>query len=439
MDDASHDAGTVLTDTQAKLEASRCLVCDDPPCVEACPADVPVMHFIRAIRFDAPRRAINLIRDRNVFAGVCGVACPVDELCVGACTSTDLNTPIAIGALQHYAADTELRSGRKGRRGPATGKKVAVIGAGPAGLAAAAELARLGHRPTVFEKNKRPGGICTYGVPAGRLPQDLVAGEIEHIKSLGVEIKTETTFGGDQTVEDLFEAGYKAVYISVGLQKALTPGLPGEELDGVTTWKTFLDAFTSSAFGECPPPKVPRDVIIIGGGSVAMDVAAAARELGAEDIDFVCLEAPGEMPAYHAELEEISKAGARFNTRSMPLEITGKNGRATGLKAERIRWKEPGKFVPSNAQRIEGTGYWLPGSMVVFSIGARTAADLSEALPGVALDDRGAIVADLETGATSRSGVFAGGDAVPGGGTTIVQAVAEGKRAGRAMHAYLSE
>ena len=446
MSDTACKAARVLTDAQAKMEASRCLMCEDPPCVAACPAEVPVKHFIRAIRFDSPRRAINLIRDRNVFAGVCGIACPVDELCVGACTSTELNTPIAIGQLQHYAAVKALEAGWRGQpaRGlgdagatEGAGSKVAVIGAGPSGLAAAAELARLGHRPTVFEKEKLPGGICTYGVPGHRVPQELVAGEIAHIQSLGVEIETGAALGPGRRLDDLLAGEFKAAYISMGLAESVTPGIRGERLAGVTTWRALLGALSAHNLGEGDRPVVAKSVIVVGGGSVAMDVASAANELGAEEIDMVCLESPREMPAYHAELSEVCALGVRFHTRSMPLEITGEKGKVTGLRLARIRWKEPDRFVPSNAERIKETEYWLPAEMVVFAIGARPWAGLREALPGVTFDKSGRIVTNPKTGATSREGVFAGGDGVAGGGTTIVKAVAEGKRTGQAIAAFL--
>lgn len=437
MDNQLDRTAPVLTDTQAKMEAARCLMCEDPPCVAACPAGVAVKHFIRAIRFDAPRRAINLIRDRNVFAGVCGLACPLEELCVGACRSTDLSTPIAIGQLQHFAAVTELRSGRTGQPGPRNGQKVAIIGAGPSGLSAAAELARLGHLPTVFEKHNRPGGICTYAAPAHRIPQELVDGEIDYIKSLGVEIKTSVAFGEQDTIDDFFAAGYKAVYLAAGLQEAVLAGIRGEDLQGVITWKDLLEGFCASAFGEGPRPKVPSSVIVVGGGGVAMDVAGTAARLGAAEIDLVCLESPREMPAYHYELDEVWDEGVRFHTRSMPLEITGKDGKVSGLKAARIRWKEPGRFVPANAEEIAGTQYWLPGEMVVMAVGARASTRLVKALPGVQLDAAGRIVVHPETGATSRPGVFAGGDIASQGGATIVKAVAEGKRAAAAMDVYL--
>ena len=428
---------SALTDTQAKLEAGRCLMCDDPPCMAACPAEVPVKHFIRAIRFDSPRRAINLIRERNVLAGVCGLACPVDELCVGACRSTDLTTPIDIGALQHYAAVTELKSGRAGQRAPGGGKKVAIIGGGPSGLSAAAELARRGHQPVILEKDKRPGGICTYGVPKSRVPQELVAGEIDYVRSLGVEIKTSTAFGEQDTLDDLFASGFEAVYLAAGLQQGATPRLPGEDLMGVTTWRALLNEFSAYELGEGDEPLMADSVIVIGGGSVAMDVASAAASLGAKEIDIVCLESPLEMPAYHTELDEARELGARFHARSMPIEITGRDGRVTGLSVRRIRWKEPDNFVPANAEMIPDTEYWLPGAMVVFAIGARPDGALAKALPGVELDGAGRAIVNPETQATSRPGVYAGGDVAADGGATIVKSVAEGKRAGQAIDAYL--
>ncbi len=437
MRDLECSAVRVLTDAQAKMEASRCLMCEDPPCVAACPAEVPVKHFIRAIRFDSPRRAINLIRDRNVLAGVCGIACPVDELCVGACTSTELSTPIAIGQLQHYAAMRALESDWTMKAPPANGKRVAVIGAGPSGLAAAAELARQGCGVTVFEKEKLPGGICTYGVPGDRVPQELVAGEVAHIQSLGVEIQTGAALGPGRRLDDLLAGEFDAVYISMGLADAATPGIRGEKLAGVMHWRKLLGANSAHHLGEGDRPVVAKSVIVIGGGSVAMDVASAAHALGAEEIDMVCLESPREMPAYHAELSEVCELGVRFHTRSMPLEITGEKGKVTGLRLARIRWKEPDRFVPANAERIKETEYWLPAEMVVFAIGSRPVAGLREALPGVTFDKSGRILANPKTGATSREGVFAGGDVVGGGGTTIVKAVAEGKRAGQAIAAFL--
>ncbi len=437
MSDKSCARGAVWTDTQAQLEAARCLMCADSPCVAACPAQVPVKHFIRALRFESPRRAINLIRQQNVLVGVCGLACPVDRLCEGACSNTDLSTPIQIGRLQHYAAETARRSGRKAAARPATGQKVAIIGAGPSGLAAAAELAQRGHQATIFEQHARAGGICTYGVPAHRIPQELVQGEVDYVRSLGVEIRTGCCFGKDVTLDGLLAQGYRAVYIAGGAQQAAIPPVPGHDRPGVLHWKQVLDSFSAFNLGEGPRPTVPSSVIIVGGGSVAMDVATVVRELGANEIDIVCLEAPSEMPADRAELDEVWADGARFHTRSMPVEITAEGGRVTGLKAVRIRWKEPMLYVLANAERLAGTEYWLPGALVVFAIGARPAAELAQALPGVKVDATGRIVVQPETGATSRAGVYAGGDVAAGGGMTIVRSVAEGKRAGQAIDTYV--
>jgi len=441
---SEHPFGEVLTDAQALLEASRCLMCEDAPCVAACPAEVPVKHFIRAIRFESPRRAINLIRQRNVFAGVCGLACPVDELCVGACRSTDLSTPIAIGRLQHYAAVKDLQAGRAAPEkalAPAKappGEPVAGVGGGPSGLAAAAELAKLGLRPTVFEKRKLAGGICTYSVPGHRLPHELVAAEIDCIVRLGVRVEGNWSLGDSATLDGLFSEGYAAVYLAMGLQEAAVPALSGSDLKGVLTWRHVLDGGAAHRLGEGGKPTVPAHVVIVGGGSVAMDVATTVLQLGATDVDLVCLEGPSEMPAYHDELDEAWDAGVRMHGRAMPLELTGSGGAVTGLRAVRIRWKEPGKFVPSNAVPIAGTEFWLPGSMVVFAIGARPSPGLRAALPGVQFDDAGRIVVDTETQATSRPGVFAGGDLASGGGMTIVKAVAEGRRAAQSIAAHLS-
>ncbi len=429
--------GAVLTDAQAKLEASRCLMCDDPPCVQACPAQVPVKHFIRAIRFDNPQRAINLIREQNVCAGICGLACPVEKLCVGACRSTDLTTPVSINRLQHYAAVKGIGRGGKASKAASSGKKVAIVGGGPSGLAAAAELARAGHAPTIFERHRLAGGITTYGVPAHRLPQELVAAEVAYVQSLGVEIRTGIALGVDFTVDDLFKQGFSACYVSVGLQEAITPGLAGEELQGVIHWKELLDGFSAYNLGEGERPSVPNSVVVVGGGSVAMDVASAARQLGAMELDVVCLESPCEMPADAEEMEEVWNLGARFHTRSMPLEVTGEKGKVTGLKAQRIRWQEPERFVPANAELIKETEYWLPAEMVVFAIGARASGDIGKAISGVEFGRGGRIVVDEETLATSRPGVYAGGDAVVDGGMTIVKSVAEGKRAGQAIDVYL--
>jgi NADPH-dependent glutamate synthase beta subunit-like oxidoreductase len=205
----------------------------------------------------------------------------------------------------------------------------------------------------------------------------------------------------------------------------------------VTTWRDLLDAFSRYNLGEGEKPSVPRSVVVIGGGSVAMDVACAAGRLGADEIDVVCLESPREMPAYHDELAEVWEEGVRFHTRSMPIEITQQAGQVTGLRAVRIRWKEPDRFVPANAEPIAGTEYWLPGQMVVFAIGARPSEELAAMLAGIERDAASKIAVDPQTQATSRPGVYAGGDVAADGGMTIVRSVAEGKRAGQAMDAWL--
>ena len=418
--------------SQAYLEASRCLYCDDSPCEQGCPANVPVKKFIRAIRFNNTRRAANLIREANILGGICGAICPVEKLCEKNCTNTELAYPIRIGLLQRFAIEFALDRGYHDiEKEESKDKKVAVIGAGPAGLSCAYYLALKGYDVTIFEKNEKPGGLLVYGIPVYRLSRELIEREINLIKENGVKIETNKALGKDFTIDDLFNNGFKAVFIGVGLGESAKAGIPGE---GLGNFYTALD-FLRKSIQSPDSLKIGKKVVIIGGGSVAMDVAVTSKKLGAEEVHIVCLENTDEMPADIKEREEAWSLGVMFNTRSKPVEITGENGKVTGLKAVRIRWKEPGKFIPSNAEEIPGTEYFLPADIVIEAIGQKTDSLVIEALKDIKME-KGKIIVD-ENMKTSREGVFAGGDIISGGGGTVVQSVKEGRKAAESIAQYL--
>jgi len=418
----------VMTETQAVLEASRCLLCEDAPCNKGCPAGIDVKKFIRAIRFENYRRAIDLIKKKNILAGVCGTVCPREALCEKECSTTKLSTPIKIGDLQRFVAEKEYTAKIKSFPEIKKNKmKVAVIGSGPAGLSCAAELAIQGFEVTIFEKRERLGGVLTYGIPTYRLSKRMVKQEINYVKKLGVKVKRNKTV---DSLDEIFDAGFKAIFIGVGLGKPLFCRIPGEELEGVVAGLEFLEEVNRNP----KRVKISERVIVIGGGSVAMDCACSALRVGAKHIDLVCLEAPNEMPAFKEEIERALNEGVNVHPRFMPLRIMGNNGRVNGLEAIKIDWKIPGRFVPENAVKIKGSNLTLIGDTVIETIGQ--APEESLLFKGLKRD-RGYLVVN-EDMITSREGVFAGGDIIVSKeGRTVVQSVAEGKKAGQAIATYL--
>jgi len=418
----------VMTETQAVLEASRCLLCEDAPCNKGCPAGIDVKKFIRAIRFENFRRAINLIKEKNILAGVCGTVCPVEVLCEKECSTTKLSTPIKIGDLQRFVAEKEYTAEFKSF--PEIKKnnvKVAVIGSGPTGLSCAAELAIQGFEVTIFEKRDKLGGVLTYGIPTYRLSKRVVKQEIDYVKKLGVKIKKKKAV---DSLDEIFDAGFKAIFIGVGLGKPLFCRIPGEQFKGVVAGLEFLEEVNRN------PKKVEigERAIVIGGGSVAMDCASSALRVGAKHIDLVCLEGPDELPAFKEEISQAENEGVNIHPRFMPLRILGKNGRVGGLEAIKIDWKIPGKFIPENAVKIKGSNLTLIGDTVIEAVGQAPGENL---LFKDLKTNRGYLVVN-EDMMTSREGVFAGGDIIVSkGGRTVVQSVAEGQKAAQAIAIYL--
>ncbi len=417
-----------MTEAQAVLEASRCLLCEDAPCNRGCPAGIDVKKFIRAIRFENYRRAINLIKEKNILAGVCGTVCPVEALCEKECSSTKLSTPIRIGDLQRFAAEREYTA--KFKSFPQIKKNrvnVAVIGAGPAGLSCAAELAVQGFEVTIFEKRDKLGGVLTYGIPSYRLSKRMVKQEIDYVKKLGLKVKGNRAIG---SLDNLFSSGFKAIFIGVGLGKPLFCRIPGEELKWVLSAIEFL-----REVNEDPQRvRVGERAIVIGGGSVAIDCACSALRVGVKHVDLVCLEGPDELPAFREEISQAENEGVNIHPRFMPLRIMGNNGRVKGLEAIKIDWRIPGRFVPENAVKIKGSSLTLIGDTIIEAVGQ--APEESPLFKGLKTA-KGYLVVN-EDMMTSREGVFAGGDIIVSKkGRTVVQSVAEGKKAAQAIATYL--
>ena len=431
----SDASGKGYSPAEALDEAKRCLQCTEPYCNEGCPAGIDVRGFIREIVTGNLTASARYIREKNILGLVCGYACPVEKQCEEECCRSKLNYPITIARLQRFVCEQDYAHDLyKPEKRPPTGKRVAVVGSGPAGLSAAAELTLLGHEVVVFEKHEKAGGVLSYAVPLERLPQKVVDQEVESVRKLGAEFRAGASA---PSVDDLTAQGFDAVFIGVGLGRSAMVGMPGEDLEGVYTALDFLEALRSAPEGQEPPITFGPRALVIGGGDVAMDVARSSLRRGAQKVEMACLEAPNEMPATMVEIEGAWEEGVIFHYRFMPSEILGENGRVTGCRGVQIEWKEPDKFIPSNAVPIPGSELRIATDTVVEAIGQRPGEDVAALFQGLKTE-RGRLVVDEETFQTSREGVFAAGDIIVRGGPTVVRAVAQAKEAAQAMDQYLS-
>lgn len=424
-----------LHPVQATIEVNRCLLCENAPCSQACPAGIDVRGFIRKMRFQDYRGAIRLVREANIFAGVCGRVCPTDTLCEGACRSEALTDPIRIGALHRFLADWEMAVGRRPfALPPATLKPVAVIGAGPAGLAAAAMLRQFGHPVTVLEVRDKAGGALTAAIPPFKLPRSVVDYEVGLVEAMGVEIRYNTPLDERGQIEGLLSQGYGAVLLAVGMQQAFTLGLPGEELEGVYTALDVLQA--AAGLRTERPVNIGREVVVIGGGSASLNAACCALRMGAKVVNVTAIGTPAEMDAFEKDKQQALEEGVFFTSRMRPVRILGKNGRVAGLEGVRVTWKVPGRFTPDNMEDIPDTRLVMPADTVIIAVGQRVEEKFLKCVEGLEVTPGGCLVVDPETGATSQEGIFAAGD-ILGGRRTVVQSVAEGKRAAQSIHQYL--
>ena len=433
-----------LTPEAAILEAKRCLQCKKPACVEGCPVEVDIPGFVGLIKDGDFTGAIQKIWERNSLPAVCGRVCPQESQCEGNCIVGKKDQPVAIGNLERFVADYE-RTNRKAQipaKAPATGKKVAVVGSGPAGLTVAGDLILKGHQVTVYEAFHKPGGVLVYGIPEFRLPKDIVFSEVDGLDALGAKVELNTVVGRSLTVEELFAQGYDAVFLGVGAGLPMFLGIPGENFAGVFSANEYLtrtNLMKAYRFPEYDTPVIRgKNVVTIGGGNVAMDAARTALRLGAENSYIVYRRSKTELPARAAEVHHAEEEGVIFRLLTNPTRFFGdENGRITGMEALQMELGEPDDSGRRRPVAIKGSEFTIDCDLVIVAIGAGANPLLTKSTEGLDLNKRGYIVADEKTGKTTLRGVWAGGDIVTGSATVIL-AMGAGRVAANSMHDYLT-
>lgn len=416
---------------QALAEANRCLYCYDAPCIQACPTAINIPEFIHRIASENTKGSARTILDSNILGLSCASVCPVETLCVGACVYNNMDIkPIEIGRLQRYATEYAYDNNIQFyQKGPDTGKKVALIGGGPASLACAAELAILGHHPVILERHALPGGLNTTGVAPYKLRAESSLREVAYIQEIGVEIQTGINVGVDLSFADL-ESDYDAIFIGAGLGPDSFLNIPGEDFDGAFGALEVIETLKLATF----PAEQYAKAIIIGGGNTALDAVRELGKLGIPQVTMVYRRTEAEMSAYKHELAWARQEGARFQFLTLPIEIIGENGKVTGLKCIQMQLSDPDHSGRRSPQPIPDSEFVIATDLVAFATGQGKLIDLFKQIEGLQMD-WGKVMVN-EQGQTGNPKYFAGGDCV-NGGKEVVNAAAEGKKAARGIDAYL--
>ncbi|MDO4566669.1 MAG: NADPH-dependent glutamate synthase [Oscillospiraceae bacterium] len=425
----------------AVAEAERCLNCKNKPCVGGCPVNIQIPDFISKIKEGDYEGAYQVISLSSSLPAVCGRVCPQENQCEKYCVRGIKGESVGIGRLERFAADYHAESGAPQQAAPASnGHKAAVVGSGPAGLTCAGELAKLGYSVSVFEALHVPGGVLVYGIPEFRLPKSIVAREVEGLKALGVEIVTDMVIGKTLSVDELFEQGFEAVFIGSGAGLPMFMHIPGENLVGVCSANEFLTRVNlMKAYEEDSqtPVQRARNVAVVGGGNVAMDAARSALRLGAENVYIVYRRSMEELPARREEVEHAGEEGVQFRLLCNPVELLSDDkGAVKALRCVKMELGEPDESGRRRPVPVEGSEFEIEADCVIMSLGTSPNPLIKSTTEGLETNRRGCLIADEETGATSREGVFAGGDAVTGSATVIL-AMGAGKKAAAAIDEYI--
>jgi glutamate synthase (NADPH/NADH) small chain len=429
------------TEEQALAEASRCLACPAPQCVKGCPVEVEIPAFIKLIKEKKYGEALRKVKEKNSLPAICGRVCPQEEQCQKFCVRGKKGEPVSIGRLERFVADVELQKGVSASPATrSTGKSVAVIGAGPAGLTVAAELAKLGHEVVVFEALHVAGGVLVYGIPEFRLPKRIVQAEVDYIKKLGVELRTDALIGRLFTIEELFKRGFDAVFIGTGAGLPQFLGVPGENLSGIYSANEFLirvNLMKSYRFPQSDTPiRVGRNVVVIGGGNVAMDSARCALRFGAEHVCIVYRGSREEMPAREEEVLNAEEEGITCKFLAAPTRFLGDDqGRVKAMECVAMELGEPDASGRRKPVPIKGSEAVMDVDTVIVAIGRTPNPIIQSTTKGLKTTKGGIIVAE-DDGKTSIEGVYAGGD-ITTGEVTVISAMGAGKRAARSIHKYL--
>ncbi len=430
---------------QAKAEASRCLQCPKHPCIDGCPVEIDIPGFIQAILDDNMPEAVRILKDKNSLPGICGRVCPQETQCEEVCSLAKKGAPIAIGRLERYVADWErANSGtlNPGAGSPSpSGKRVAVIGSGPAGLVAAADLAKLGHDVSLFEALHVAGGVLMYGIPEFRLPKEIVQAEVAYVASLGVKIELDSVVGKVMTLDELLANGYDAIFLGTGAGAPMFMDIPGENLNGIYSANEFLTRVNLMKAYKFPeydtPVLVSKRVAVIGGGNVAMDSARCSLRLGAEEVYIIYRRSEAEMPARREEVDNAMEEGIQFKLLTNPKRYIGNESNwVVGIECYEMELGEPDESGRRRPIAKEGSEFVMDVDMVVAALGTRPNPLIAHATPDLKTSKWGTVVADETTGRTMKDKVWAGGDIVTGA-ATVISAMGAARRAARDMDEYL--
>jgi glutamate synthase (NADPH/NADH) small chain len=431
----------------ALTEASRCLACAKPGCTVDCPVGVKIKDVVALIHAGDYLAAAAKLREDNALPAITGRVCPQENQCEGGCVLGKKGAPVAIGNLERFVADYERASGQLGlpANAPSTGKSVAIVGSGPAGLSAAGDLIQKGHRVRVFEALHELGGVLVYGIPEFRLPKSIVKGEVENLRKMGVEFETNVVVGKSVTIDELMrDEHYDAVFVATGAGLPRFLGIPGEHFNGVYSANEFLTRINLMRAYQFPAYDEPiydcrdRDVIVVGGGNTAMDAVRTSRRLGARSATLVYRRSEAEMPARAEEVKHARQEGIEFRMLTNPVEFLGdEKGWLTGVRCAQMKLGEPDAGGRRASLAIEGSEFVLPASVAIIGVGTTANPLIQSTTPELKTNARNYIVADAKSMRTSKRGVFAGGDIVTGGATVIL-AMGAGRKAAVSIHQYLT-